>query len=373
MSGLSTRHLLAALLALVLIPGLGGVADAQGRRRKPKKDKGKRVSSAATLMLHSGRRRKNVNVREAGYKEIKYKERGRSTSTIKGQDVASIVYTSPPAQYATGRSKFRAQQYALAAASFTKARAEAKADSWPWVHSTYWLGMCHLMNGAYDEAQTEFGKVISKAPEHFLAPAAIFGLGEAQSGAGAHSKAKKTFSKLDEAYGSYWRAKCQLGIGGAMLAKKDATEARKAFKFAEGRGSSYAEIRQAARVGEGKSYVLSKAWDRAVDIFKQTIQGAGVDPIVAGNAYVGMGDCLMGKARDKGSSDPNYKNLLKEALIAYQNCAVRYAGIPEAYPKALYQSASLYAKLGLDKMAQLQRDELKSRCPSSSWAEKLKK
>ena len=62
----------------------------------------------------------------------------------------------------------------------------------------------------------------------------------------------------------------------------------------------------------------------------------------------------------------------EEALIAYQTCVVRFAGTPEAYPKALFQSAWLYEQLGLKDLALSMRDELKARCPSSPWTDKLK-
>ena len=75
-------------------------------------------------------------------------------------------------------------------------------------------------------------------------------------------------------------------------------------------------------------------------------------------------------AQAKESNDD--VNLLKKALIAYQTCVVRFALTPEAYPKALYQSAILYDKLKLPVLAQHMREELKTRCPNSSWSEKLK-
>ncbi|RMG19020.1 MAG: hypothetical protein D6731_00705 [Planctomycetota bacterium] len=361
--------------ALLLCLVLPGPAQAQGRRRRGRgksgqrqKDKGPRVSSLATIYLRQGRPLRKVSVREAGHDVVKYKERGRSTQEIKAERVREIRFLRAPGHYSSGLSKYRAGQFEKAAEAFALARSTAPEKSWVWPFSTYWLGQSKLMAGDAAGAAKEFQALLSKHAEHFLAPAALYGLGQAQSAQGKASQAEATFAKLDEGYGDYWRARAALGAGDAALAAKNATKARGHYQKAEGRASRYPEIRQAAQVGIGKSYVLSKAYDRAIEYFEGIINSSGSDPEVAAHAWVGKGDCLYAKAEAK-RGDPA---LLKQALIAYQTCSVRYAGVPEAYPKALYQAGRIYERLGLAKLAEAQRRELKTRCPSTSWAAKLK-
>jgi tetratricopeptide (TPR) repeat protein len=371
MRTLSSFCVRSLVLTLVLV-AFGGVADAQGRRGKKSKKPKAKSTATATLVLQSGKKRTNVRIREAKYTVIKFREKGRSgIQEIKADTVREIRYKSAPPTYSSGRSQLRGSRYDDAAASFTKALSAAEAGSGPWLYASYYLGRAKLLGKDFEAAAKAFKRVLDKAPEDFLVPAATYGLGEALTGSGEYSKASATFSKLDDGFGNYWRAQCQIGIGDAALAQKKGTPARKAYKMAESRGAAFPEIRQRALVGVGKSYVLSKSWSKALEEFERIITQAGADPVVAGNAWVGKGDCLMAQSKEK--SGPKQKSLIKEALIAYQTCTVRYAGIPEAYPKALYQSASIYAKLGLANMAKLQRAELKSRCPSSSWAGKLKK
>jgi tetratricopeptide (TPR) repeat protein len=366
----TTARVLATGALLLGLVAFAPPADAQGRRRG-KKDRGgsKGPSAKAVLELRDGRLIEGVTVREATSATIKYRDKRRAVQETKAERVAWIRYTEPDPNYSSGMSQYRAGQYGKATSSFTKARGKSKEGEWGWVYATYGLGQAQLMDKKFDEAAKDFQRLLDKAPSDFLAPFAIYGLGEAQAGGGQHAKAIATFNKLNEKYGDYWRARCQIGIGEANLAKKDASGARKAFEFAKGRAGSFNELRQMAEVGVGKSYVLAKAWDRAIEFFDGIISQGGADPEVAGNAWVGKGDCLMAQAKAKG----NDKKLLKEALIAYQTCSVRYAGIPEAYPKALYQSGVIYKKLGLDDLAKLQHQELKSRSPGSVWAGKVGK
>jgi tetratricopeptide (TPR) repeat protein len=361
------------VLALLVI-ALGGVADAQGRRgKKPKRgDKKASSSTRATLVLVTGKKRSNVRIREAKYTVIKFREKGRSgNQEIKAEKVLEIRYRDAPATYSSGRSQLRGSRYEDAATSFTKALSSAPSGSGPWLYASYYLGQAKLLAKDFEAAAKAFKRVLEKAPEDFLVPHATYGLGEALTGSGEFSKATSTFQKLDDGFGGFWGAQCQIGIGNAALAQNKGRDARAAYKMAESRGRSFPEIKQAALVGVGKSYVLSKAWGKALDEFERIITQSNADPVVAGNAWVGKGDCLMAQSAEK--SGPKQKSLMKEALIAYQTCTVRYAGIPEAYPKALYQSASIYEKLGLANMAKLQKEELKSRCPGSSWAKKLQK
>jgi TolA-binding protein len=364
---------LAVLIGVVLFAAPAGVALAQGRRGKKTKRKKGSTSNRATLVLTSGKKRL-VTIREATYKLIKFREKGASgTQEIKAERVREIRYRSAPPAYSSGRSQMRAGQYSKAAESFTKALGKTDSGSGPWLYAAYWLGKAQLLNKKFDEAGSAFKRVREKGPECFLLPAATYGLGQAEAGASAYTKATATFSKLDDGFGTYWRALCQIGIGDAYLLQKKGTPARKAYKMAESRGARFPEIRQRALVGVGKSYVLSKSWAKALSEFESIITTAGADPVVAGNAWVGKGDCLMAKAQEKGSGDGAYKSLLKEALIAYLTCTVRFAGIPEAYPKALFQAGAIYEKLGKAKQAVYQRNELKTRCPNTRWAKKLKK
>jgi tetratricopeptide (TPR) repeat protein len=326
-----SRILRPAVVLTLLLVAFAGVADAQGRRgKKPKKGSTKRSSSRATLVFQDGKKR-SVSIRDATYKMVKFREKGRSgTQEIRAEKILEIRYRSAPATYSTGRSQLRGGRYADAATSFTKALSEAEAGSGPWLYASHYLGKAKLLAKDFEAAAKAFKRVLEKAPEHFLVPAATYGLGEALTGSGEYSKAATTFATLDDGFGKFWGAQCQIGVGDAALAQKKGKAARGAYKIAGDRGQSFPKIKQAALVGVGKSYVLSKAWSKALSEFERIITQSNADPVVAGNAWVGKGDCLMAQSESK--SGPKQKSLMKEALIAYLTCTVRYAGIPEAYP-----------------------------------------
>ena len=82
---------------------------------------------------------------------------------------------------------------------------------------------------------------------------------------------------------------------------------------------------------------------------------------------MGIGDCRFAQAKEN-QNDPNR---LKEALIAYQTAVVRYAGVQGSYPRALFQSATIYKLLNLPDLAKHQEDELRSRVPKSPYVKQL--
>ncbi len=177
-----------------------------------------------------------------------------------------------------------------------------------------------------------------------------------------------TFKRLDSGFGDMWGFKGKLGEADALFAQNQFAPARGAYETAERGAMRFPSIRRQAQVGIGKCYVADKRYDDAVRYFEGIInQSGGVDPEVGGGAWVGIGDCRFAQAKENGN-DPGR---LKEALIAYQTAVVRYAGVPGSYPRALFQSATIYKLLNLPAMARFQEDELKSRCPKSPYVKQL--
>lgn len=343
-------------------------AAAQGRRDKDDDGPQGGPSAKATLILVGDKEITDVEVREEKFAQIRYRRRGRRIEDIPGEQVLAIRWEEAPGTFTSGLSQLRANLFDKAVTSFTSARNTAPEGSWLWFHATYQLGEAQLGVGAYADAAAEFKRLLDKDKDHWLAPAAIYGLGQAQAGQKQPGDAIKTFERLDEGFGELWAAKARLGMGDAALAGGKLMDAVKHYNFAKDRGGvRYPDLARAATVGIGKAYVADKKFDRAIEMFDRILATPGAAPDVAGGAWVGKGDCQLAAAEDADGD----KNKLKEALISYQTCVVRYAGTT-AYPKALYQSAELYQRLGLDKLADAMRKELRSRCPSSPWTGKLK-
>lgn len=365
------RIALVCLLPLCAVALVPQPAQAQGRRKKGRKKprKGKR-SWLATIHRYRGTPITKVKIRD-GREQFKRVRYTKPTGSVDGVNVREVVYHEPEApRYHSGRSQIRAGQYKKAVKSFASARRDAGSGTWLWFYATYWLGEAHRLAGSFDDAITNFEKVKKKGTykegKHLLYPAAILGLGLAYSGKGDHDKAIETLGKITDEYGRRWGARAQLAIGDAALAANRLSAARKAYSLAKGAPSN--DLKLAAKVGTGKTLIAKKQFDRAIKEFKEIMDEPGVDPEVAGDAWVGKGDCMKAQAEENN----NDANMLKEALIAYQTCVVRFAGTINAYPKALYMAAKVLELLQKPKQAEYMKKELKARCPNSKWTSKLK-
>lgn len=362
------RVLLAALVAL----SLSDQAAAQGRRdpKKGGKPKAARKGPArATILLERGRELVDVEIRQEKFAGIQYRAKGtRSSDEVPGEKVIEIRYLDPDPVYSSGVSRVRAGLYKRAVESFDKVLAELEGEGdWTWFYATFWRGEAKRRSGDYEGAAKDFQALVEKDGAHFLAPQALYGLGLAQGSLKNSSEAEEAFKKLDQGFGQKWAAKAQLGLGDAYLAMEKLLEARRAYGLAASRAAGDADLRLGAQVGEAKCQVARKEYDGALTAFDSILRSKDASPDVMAAAWAGKGDCL--RARGETSDD---KEVLKAALIAYQTVVVRFAGVPESYPRALYRSGELYAKLGLENLAELQRKELRERCPSSPWTAKLK-
>ncbi|MGE0708887.1 MAG: tetratricopeptide repeat protein [Planctomycetota bacterium] len=379
---MSTRTLTRVLTIGLLTLGaaaLPGQALAQGRRKTGKTEKtekggksgksGKTDHPHATLILERGREIAEVEIREFKFDKLKYRTKGsRRDDDIKGEKVVEVRLLDPPPLFASGVSRVRAGLYKRAVESFDKTLDQVEGDDdWVWFYATYWRGQAKLLAGDAAGAATDFQAVVDKDKEHFLVPDALYGLGQAFTASKDSGKAQAAFEKLAEGFGSLWGCKAKLGLGDTLL-ESDPEKARAAYNLAGARAGSDKDLRRAAEVGEGKCMIARKQWDQAADKFERIITEPGLAPEVAAMAWVGKGDCRYEQAKARNDD----KDLFKQALIAYQTCVVRFAGVPESYPKALFRSAELYEKLGQAKLAEFQKKELKSRCPNSPWTEKIK-
>ena len=362
------RFLLTALVALTC----SGPALAQGRRDRKdgEKPKGARKGPArANILLERGRELEDVEIRQEKFASIQYRAKGtRSSDEVAGEKVIEIRYLDPDPVYASGVSRVRAGLYKRAVESFDKVLTELEGEAdWTWFYATYWRGEAKRRAGEFEGAAKDFQALVDKDAAHFLAPQALYGLGLAQGSLKNSSEAEEAFKKLDQGFGQRWAARAQLGLGDAYLAMEKLLEARRAYGLAASRASGDTDLRLGAQVGEAKCQVARKEYSGALAAFDSILRSKDASPDVLAAAWAGKGDCLRAEGETKSDNE-----VLKAALIAYQTVVVRFAGVPESYPRALYRSAELYAKLGLENLAELQRKELRGRCPSSPWTAKLK-
>jgi tetratricopeptide (TPR) repeat protein len=343
--------------------------DKPGRGRDKKEPAAEAAAPTVTIVLDDGRTRDDVELKEEKFAALKFRERGRNDE-VPGERVVEVRFKDAPPLYAGGESQLRGGVFDRAVQSFTAARNAAGEGTPIWFHATFLLGESQRGAGNHAEAITEYGRVLEKGPDHWLAPAAIYGLGQAQVGAARFDQAVTTFRRLGTGFGDQWGLRGKVGEGDALFAQRQFGPARGAYETAEGQAQRHPAIRRTAQVGIGKCYIADKRYDDAVRYFEGIISQPNLDPEVAGGAWVGMGDCRFEQARTGGAGEAD-PNRLKQALIFYQTAAVRYAGVQGAYPRALFQSAQIYRQLNLPELAARQEEELRSRCPRSPYVRQL--
>jgi tetratricopeptide (TPR) repeat protein len=325
--------------------------------------------NVATIVFLTGVTQEDVIVTQTNYGrdgiQVQEGRRGRPRG-INGDEVKEIRWKNPPSAFGSGVNQLRAGLYERAATSFTQALANAQAAPWLSTFATFYLAEAQRGMGSNDEAIGNYNRIIEGSPDHWLFPAAIHGLGYAQLGAGNAGDARSTFARLDSDYSLYWGALGKLGEGRALLADGSTGPAREAFNLSKNRAGIHQGISGEAQVGISQCLIADGRYDVAIRDFEQII-GRNPPPEVGGSAWVGKADCLLAQA---GGVEGGNENGLKEALIAYLTCTVRYAGTG-AYPKALYQAAQILRALNKADQAESLESELRARCPNSEWTGRL--
>lgn len=313
-----------------------------------------------TIIMLTGRSKRNVDVSSETFDEVAFKgERGKES--VPGNKVREIIHGEQSRSYKAGEGQRKGGQYNKAIKSYTKAMEQAKGKyAWAKTYCLYNLGECHRLAGEGEKA-VSFYKKAAKDAKHLLYPRVMIGLGQAQGVSEKYDDAVSTLQKVSDGNFGFWRAHADYAMGNVYLKKGDMGKARRAFARVQSSRDD-PKMRVAGIVGEGESYLLEKNYGKAIDFFRRILRDKDVPGSVAAGAWAGIGDCEMAKA-EKGD-----KKAEKRALLAYLTVVVQYSGTPGAYPKALFKASKLYAKFGRKDQAEALMRELKSRCPTSSYA-----
>ncbi|MFC1708402.1 tol-pal system YbgF family protein, partial [Planctomycetota bacterium] len=169
-------------------------------------------------------------------------------------------------------------------------------------------------------------------------------------------------------YGDFWELKGKLGKGLCALAEKSYTDALTEFETtiseAKRHKRGFEEILMGAQVAKGETYTAKKDYTQAIQFYEELAsRGKGQSAQATGGAYVNLAKAYQ--ARDKDDDK-------RKALRTYMQVTIYYAGAPEAYAEALYQTARLLEDEGKRDQAKAYDRELKKRCPDSSWAKKAR-
>lgn len=323
------------------------------------------------IILWDGTSLDEVTISKEASDKIRYKLRGRSAE-VASERVREIVHGEAPEVYQQAEGARNGGRLKRSLGLFETARGDTGAPEWlrPW--ATFRkaevgrsLGDAASLDGAVEEYET----LLADYADHYLAARGHFGLAEALRNLDRASDSVDHYDALAGGdYGDRWRYMGMYGKGMAMLAQGRNNDARIEFAKISDQSSDPA-LRSRAAFGMGAALLQEKRYDDAISHFESLkdealASGAATSPVVAA--------ALVGLAQSYMKSNPDQEETRKRALLAYLEVTVLHAGSGEHYANALYGAAQIYRMMGKQARAEELERELKSQCPDSEPARKIK-
>lgn len=322
-----------------------------------------------TVILQDGTSIVGDSVLKETVEEVRLRKGGK----LAARKVLRVVHGAPPASFGRGEGAILAGRYQLAVTAFAEAE---KLDEPAWVkpYAQYYRaealrrwGAGTSDTGRLGTAADVYEQFLEAYPEHFLVPAARYGLGDALLEKGDIVGARGEFDVVaDRKYGDYWELWGKLGKGLCALAQAQYTEALTEFETtaSASRRPGFGDLHARAQVAKGETYMAKRDYDRAIKFYEDlAARGQGQSAQGAAAAYVSLA---------KAYGKRNRNDDKRKALKTYIAVTIYYAGAPEAYAEALYAAAALLRAQNESDRAEALIRELTARCPDSSWAKKAR-
>lgn len=191
-------------------------------------------------------------------------------------------------------------------------------------------------------------------------------LGELSLAAGDSTSAELAYQSAAGASSNDFQRAGKIGMARALLARGDLPKAKSLFgevAAASVQGASEESHRLNAILGQALCLQKEKDIAGAAKLVEQVIdQAKPNDAKIQAEAYLRQGDLAM-------TDDRN----VKAAIIAYLHVDVipEFAELRDLHAEALYQLATLWAKVGEAERAADAASRLKTQYPQSAWNRKL--
>jgi TolA-binding protein len=262
--------------------------------------------------------------------------------------------------------QYQVAEHYLAKKDFAKAEKElddlktAYPKSSVDITATYWRGQARFKNLKFNEAIQDWKDVAARAPQHPLAPRALFKSGLAWYRLQEYSQAEATFKQVLEAYGNTVDvaadARFNLGLTYKRMGRD--ADAVKAYQEVQEKhpGTELASM-AAIRIG----YIYEDAGDleKAATAYRAL---AAVDKGKLGaEAQYLVGDCLLAQKKSG------------EALLAYDAVQEGFPGESGWVVTALAKSGEILESLGRDKDALERYQKIVNLGGDPSWVSSAQK
>lgn len=311
------------------------------------------LTSADTIYLLDGKSLTDVKVSGETFKEISYKD-GSKAKTVKTDNVLRIEFSakSPIVDRADTAA---ADGQVLEALDDLTVYVEGFIESgkrpryaWEPAYAMYRLVELNEIIGDVQGLIQAADKLIANetTAESRHVPQAFLAKAEAQFRDGNEAGAKKTlkdFLNLIQAksLSRRWQIEHKLASHLFDTSLKGKALRDKLDAISDQAGSEFPTVRNRADVAVGESFIASKKFKEAEEIFTDVTANPQADPRTLAAAYTGLGDCLFKRAVDT-RDDKAKQDLIVGAAKAYMRVVVVYKDQTLYAPKAMFWAGRVF-------------------------------
>ncbi|MGQ9589685.1 MAG: tetratricopeptide repeat protein [Planctomycetota bacterium] len=301
---------------------------------------GAETNPLGTIRLASGRTLEGVEIVQARWDGVQYRQKGGPPVMQPGAQVLSIERKS---------DLMSAIRRLVESGDFSRAEETIKTvpanQSWAAAEGMVLLAEAYQSAGKSKEAIQVYRDYLAKyKPEKdWFVPQATLGLADAFLAANQPGTAAVHYKELQE-YGPRWELYAKLGQGAALLKEKGASsalEARRLFDEVLRNRAATLELRQKALVGRARAYLLQGQNDQVVKELSEGMFDSPKPEELAYSAERAEASLLMGRAYMAMGGKEN----LEQAEIWLLRVPALYGRHAGAYAQACDALVEVYAKL----------------------------
>ena len=330
---------------------------------------------ADDLILSGSPSIEGVEVREATWEEIEYKQPNISRPQKIDADRVAEMRITRPAAFIRGQSALAKQDFGRAVTAFRSV--STMNQEFYALNGKYMLGVAELEWSKQDpshvaKAVTALTEYVSaaKPKKHFFTPHGVLALADAHMAAGDFSKAESVLGDLASgSMGKKWVDGAKLKRAQVQLAQEKWGPARELFRDLE--RSSNAEFALAAKVGYASCQVGQKQYPGAAKTLAEVL-GEGrrerqTQPPSYGE-WRAKAWIVYGQAEEGGAGGDKEK--LQWAAYRYLRASVVAVAGTETFAEALYRAKQVFTTMGETDRAEALSQRLNQLCPNSPWTKR---
>lgn len=301
---------------------------------------GAEASQLGTIRLASGRTLEGVEIVQARWDGVQYRQKGGPVVTQPGAQVLSIERKS---------DVLNAIRRLVESGDLSRAEETIKTvpanQSWAAAEGMVLLAEAYRRAGKSKEAIQVYRDYLAKfkAEKDWFLPQATLGLADVLLAANQPATAAVHYKELQE-YGPRWELFAKLGQGEALLKEKGASsalEARRLFDEVLRNRAATLELKQKALVGRARAYLLQGQNDQVVKELSEGMFDAPKPEELAYSAERAEASLLLGRAYMAMGGKEN----LEQAEIWLLRVPALYGRHADAYAQACDALVEVYTKL----------------------------